>query len=84
MASTKDFKTFKKHGVIGPDRCSKAGCFFEAGGKLWFLWKDEQGVERTMLSPAPKDFENAEAWKKFWAGYDIERDQLIGPQANGL
>jgi predicted GH43/DUF377 family glycosyl hydrolase len=83
MASTKDFKSFKKHGVVGPDRCSKAGCLIETGGKLWFLWKDEQGVERTMLSPAPKDFEDPAAWKKFWVAHDLEKDQLIGPQANG-
>jgi predicted GH43/DUF377 family glycosyl hydrolase len=83
MASTKDFKTFKKHGVIGPDRTSKAGAVFESGGKNWFLWKDEQGVERTMLTPAPDDFENVAEWKKLWAGRDIGKDQLIGPQDNG-
>jgi predicted GH43/DUF377 family glycosyl hydrolase len=83
MASTKDFKTFKKHGVIGPDRTSKAGAVFESGGKLWFLWKDEQGVERTMLTPAPKNFEDAAEWKKLWAARDISHDQLIGPQDNG-
>lgn len=83
MASTKDFKTFKKHGVIGPDRTSKAGAVFESQGKLWFLWKDEQGVERTMLTPAPKDFEDAAEWKKMWAARDISADQLIGPQKNG-
>lgn len=83
MASTKDFKAFKKHGVIGPDRTSKAGAVFESGGKLWFLWKDEQGVERTMLTPAPQNFEDANEWKKLWAGRDISHDQLIGPQKNG-
>ena len=83
MASTKDFKTYTKHGVIGPDRTSKAGAVFESGGKLWFLWKDEQGVERTMLTPAPKNFEDASEWQKLWATRDISSDQLIGPQKNG-
>jgi len=83
MASTKDFKTFKKHGVIGPDRCSKAGALFKSGGKLHFMWKDEANVERTMMSPAPDDFENAAAWQKFWAGHDIEKDRLLMPQNNG-
>ena len=83
MASTKDFKTFKKHGVIGPDRCSKAGTLFKSGGKLHFMWKDEQNVERTMMSPAPADFENADAWKTFWASRDIEQDKLIVAQDNG-
>jgi beta-1,2-mannobiose phosphorylase / 1,2-beta-oligomannan phosphorylase len=82
MASTKDFKSFRKHGVIGPDRRSKAGAVFESGGKLWFLWKDEQAVERTMLSPAPANFEDPAEWKKFWAAHDIEKDQLVGPQKN--
>ena len=83
MASTKDFKTFKKHGIVGPDRCSKAGALFKSGGKLHFMWKDEQNEERTMMSPAPDDFENPEAWKKFWAGRDIEKDKLIVAQNNG-
>jgi predicted GH43/DUF377 family glycosyl hydrolase len=83
MASTRDFKTFTKHGVVGPDRCSKAGALFESSGKLHFMWKDEQNVERTMMSPAPADFENPAAWKKFWAARDIEKDQLIVAQNNG-
>ncbi len=82
MASTKDFKTFKKHGVIGPDRRSKAGVLFKSAGKLHFMWKDEAGVERTMISPAPDDFTNPAAWKKFWAGHDIEKDRLLVPQKN--
>lgn len=82
MASTKDFVTYKKHGLIGPDRRCKAGTLFESAGKIWFLWKDEADVERTMLSPAPANFEDPQAWKDFWAGRDIEKDQLIGPQAN--
>jgi len=83
MASTKDFKTFKKHGVVGPDRCSKAGTLFMSGGKLHFMWKDEQNEERTMMSPAPADFENPDAWKKFWAERDIEKDKLIVAQKSG-
>jgi predicted GH43/DUF377 family glycosyl hydrolase len=83
MASSKDFKTFTKHGVIGPDRCSKAGALFKSEGKLYFMWKDEQNEERTMMSPAPDDFENPEAWKKFWAARDIEKDKLIVAQKNG-
>lgn len=81
MASTKDFKTFKKHGVIGPDRRSKAGTLFEAAGRLYFMWKDEQGVERTMLTPAPADFENAAAWQKLWKHQKSYRE-LMGPQKN--
>jgi predicted GH43/DUF377 family glycosyl hydrolase len=83
MASTTDFKTFEKHGVIGPDRRSKAGIVFESNGKNYFMWKDEAHEERTMLSPAPDDFEDPEEWKKFWAARDIEQDQLLGPQDNG-
>ncbi|MDE1151701.1 MAG: hypothetical protein PW788_04110 [Micavibrio sp.] len=82
MASTKDFKSYKKHGVIGPDRRSKAGIVFESEGEVYFMWKDEEHAERTMLSKAPKDFENPEAWKAFWQGRDIEQDQLLGPQKN--
>jgi len=83
MASTKDFRSFKKYGVIGPDRRSKAGVLFESGGNIHFMWKDEAGVERTMMSPAPKNFEDPEEWKKLWASRDIENDQLLGPQNNG-
>ena len=83
MASTTDFKTFKKHGVIGPDRRSKAGIVFESGGKNHFMWKDEAGQERTMLTPAPDDIEDISAWQKLWATRDIEKDQLLGPQDNG-
>lgn len=82
LASTKDFKTFTKHGVIGPDFRSKAGTVFESGGKVHFLWKDENGTERTMLSPAPDDFTNAEAWQKLWADPSIQHHQLLGAQAN--
>jgi len=82
MASTKDFKTYKKHGVIGPDRRSKAGIVFESEGEVYFMWKDEAHAERTMLSKAPKNFEDAEAWKEFWKDRDIEQDQLLGPQKN--
>lgn len=82
MASTKDFKTFKKHGVVGPDRRCKAGILFESNGKPWFMWKDEENTERTMLSPAPEDFENAQAWQDHWAKRDISDDQLLGPQDN--
>jgi predicted GH43/DUF377 family glycosyl hydrolase len=82
LASTKDFREFKKHGIIGPDTRSKAGTIFESSGKLYFLWKDEHVVERTMLSPAPADFENAEAWKMFWHDHSIEHYQLLGPQNN--
>lgn len=83
MASTKDFRSFKKHGVIGPDRRSKAGVLFESGGNVHFMWKDEAGVERTMMSPAPKNFEDPEEWKKLWASRNIDNDQLLGPQDNG-
>jgi len=83
LASTKDFRSFEKHGVIGPDRRSKAGVLFESGGKVHFMWKDEAGVERTMMSPAPEDFTNPAAWQKMWAAHDIEKDQLLGPQNNG-
>ena len=82
LASTKDFKTFKKHGVIGPDRTSKAGAIFESGGRVHFMWKDEAGIERTMLSPAPADFENAETWRNFWEAREIEDDVLVAPQLN--
>lgn len=80
LASTKDFKTFEKHGVIGPDRRCKAGILFESGGKNWFMWKDEESVERTMMSPAPDNPEDMEAWKSFWQTHDIEEDELMGPQ----
>ena len=83
MASTKDFKTFEKHGVIGPDRRSKAGVLFKSGDKLHLMWKDEKDEERTMLSPAPADFKNPDAWKEFWKGHDIEKDKLIVAQDNG-
>ncbi len=82
LASTKDFKTFKKHGVIGPDRRSKAGTLFSAGGKAYFMWKDEQDVERTMITPAPTDIENPKAWSKMWKARDIEQDVLLAPQNN--
>lgn len=84
MGSTKDFRTYTKHGVIGPDRRSKAGAVFESGGKNWFLWKDEAAAERTMLTPAPDDIENPAAWKALWAGRDIEKDKLLGPQNNAF
>jgi predicted GH43/DUF377 family glycosyl hydrolase len=83
MASTKDFKIFKKHGVIGPDRRSKAGALFKSAGKLYFMWKDEASAERTMISPAPDDFESPEAWKKLWASRSIEKDKIIVAQNNG-
>lgn len=40
LASTKDFITMKKHGVIGPPKSSKAAAFFPervGGGKVGFL-----------------------------------------------
>jgi predicted GH43/DUF377 family glycosyl hydrolase len=82
LASTRDFRTFTKHGVIGPDSRSKAGTLFESGGRVHFLWKDENGVERTMLSPAPADLEDPQAWKKLWADKDIQHHELLGPQDN--
>lgn len=82
MASTTDFKEFKKHGIIGPDIRSKAGTLFESNGSLYFLWKDEHIVERTMLSAAPDDFENPEAWKIFWQDRASRHHQLLGPQKN--
>lgn len=82
MASTKDFRSFKKHGVIGPDRTSKAGVIFEANGKPYFMWKDEQSCERTMLSPVPDDFENADSWARMWKKRDIEQDVLLEAQDN--
>ena len=82
LASTKDFRTFKKHGLIGPNSRCKAGVLFETGGKLHFLWKDEAGVERTMLSPAPADFENPAAWKKMWADKTLTHHELLGPQVD--
>ncbi len=82
MASTRDFRSFKKHGVIGPDRTSKAGAIFESNGTPWFMWKDEQNTERFMMSPAPKDIENPMAWRKFWRERDIEGDVLLSPQEN--
>ncbi len=82
MASTKDFETYKKHGVIGPDRRSKAGVLFESEGELFFMWKDEAHAERTMMSRAPENFEDAAEWQKFWKTRDIDADQLLGPQKN--
>lgn len=84
MASTKDFKSFTKHGTVGPDRRCKAGIVFEAGDGLHFLWKDEAQHERTMLTKLPAGFDVADttAWKKLWQGRDIEKDQLLGAQKN--
>lgn len=84
MASTKDFKTFTKHGVVGPDRRTKAGIVFESADGLYFLWKDEEQHERTMLTKLPANFDVADkaAWEKVWQGRDIERDQLLGAQKN--
>lgn len=84
MASTKDFKTFTKHGVVGPDRRSKAGIVFESAGALHFLWKDEAQHERTMLTKLPAGFDIADkaAWNKLWQGRDVEQDQLLGAQKN--
>jgi predicted GH43/DUF377 family glycosyl hydrolase len=82
MASTKDFKSFTKHGVIGPDRTSKAGIVFKSNDKLYFMWKDEEGIERTMLSPAIDDIKDIDEWKKFWSKRNIENDVLIAPQNN--
>mgnify|MGYP001294244029 CR=1 FL=1 len=84
MASTKDFETFEKHGVVGPDRRCKAGIVFESAGDLYFLWKDEQASERTMLTKLPAGFElkDKAAWEKVWQGRDIEADQLLAAQKN--
>jgi predicted GH43/DUF377 family glycosyl hydrolase len=82
MASTRDFRTFTKHGVIGPDSRSKAGALFESGGRVYFMWKDEENVERTMISPAPADIEDPQAWKRLWADKTIRHRQLLGPQDN--
>jgi len=82
LASTKDFRTFTKHGIIGPDSRSKAGALFESEGKTWFMWKDEEGVERTMLSPAPDNIEDPQAWKELWADKNIQHHQLLAPQDN--
>lgn len=81
LASTTDFKTFTKHGLIGPDSRCKAGVLFETAGKLHFLWKDEAGVERTMLSPAPADFKNPAAWAAMWKDETLHHRELLGPQA---
>ncbi|HYD17095.1 MAG TPA: hypothetical protein VEF76_01285 [Patescibacteria group bacterium] len=80
MASTKDFKTFEKHGPIGPDRRCKAGVIFESAGNTFFLWKDEEQHERTMLTPLPKNFDitDGAGWEKFWQTRDIEKDLLLG------
>ncbi len=82
LASTKDFRTFTKHGVIGPDSRSKAGALFESEGRVYFMWKDEEGVERTMLSPAPDDIEDPQVWKNMWADKNITHHQLLAPQDN--
>lgn len=82
LASTRDFKTFIKHGIIGPDSRCKAGVLFASNGTPHFLWKDEAGVERTMLSPAPADFENPAAWAAMWNDSAINHRELLGPQAN--
>lgn len=84
MSSTKDFKSFTKHGVVGPDRRSKAGIVFESVGALYFLWKDEQTTERTMLMKLPAGFDVTDnaAWNKLWQGRDIDKDQLLAPQKN--
>lgn len=84
MASTKDFKTYEKHGVIGPDRRSKAGILFESAGALYFMWKDEEKQERTMLTPVPKgmDVKDPAAWEAFWQTRDVEGDQLLTAQKN--
>ena len=82
LASTTDFKTFTKHGIIGPDSRCKAGVLFETAGKPYFLWKDEAEVERTMLSPAPADFENPAAWAAMWGDAKVQHLELLGPQKN--
>lgn len=82
LASTRDFRTFKKHGVIGPDIRSKAGILFESNRQIYFMWKDEHVVERTMLSPAPVNFEESDAWQTFWQDHTIKHYQLLGPQQN--
>lgn len=82
LASTRDFKTFTKHGVIGPDSRCKAGVLFESAGKLHFMWKDENGVERTMLSPTPADFADPKAWQALWADKTIRHHELLGAWGN--
>ena len=68
--------------MIGPDSRSKAGALFKSGDSVYFMWKDEEDGERTMLSRAPADLENPEAWKNLWADKRIQHHQLLGPQDN--
>jgi len=87
MASTTDFITYKKHGIIGPDRRSKAGTIFKTNGKVYLLWKDEKTAdkkprERTMLTIAPENFNDSQAWAEMWKKRNLENDVLISAQNN--
>jgi len=51
LATTKDFQSVTKHGIVGPRYYSKAGALFPEpiGGRYWLLWAN-QSLKRPHLS----------------------------------
>ncbi len=83
LAETEDFKSFKKHGMIGPDIQDKDAMIFpeKIGGKVMFLHRIEPNIQLA-------EFEEMKCLQQPEAGYwqrhleNLEKHTILRPAQN--
>ena len=84
LATTKDFKTIQKYGVIGPDSSSKAASLFPQAidGQFDLLWADQAGSDSRIILSRFVSLEQLEHTKPVdWTPAKIDQDWLKIPAA---
>lgn len=86
LASTKDFKKVKKHGIVGPDVKSKAGALFpeKINGKLAMLFAYMPDTPKSSIVYAEfKDFNELKS-KSYWKNFDKSKNIIFSASKGAI
>ncbi len=85
LATTTDFKTVTKYGVVGPQRYSKAAAVIphQINGRYLMLWSDQKngGRSRVIASEFDTLEQLGHVTQDYWQNADLNQDHLKIPLA---
>jgi len=84
LASTLDFSTFEKHGVIGPPEPSKAAVFFpeRVNGSALLLLTNKIN-KKIYLASYDRDVLDRAGWENYWKDWVWQENVVLQPRYNG-
>lgn len=83
LASTENFSSVDKHGIIGPDYPSKAAAFFpeRINGSVALIFTNKTG-KKIHLALFEGDVLDKESWAEYWRGWIPERHVILSSRNN--